>query len=58
MTKTIAVLVNGRTVTGMDDALIWVVAVFLVLPFTALALMSALVIIRVLKMIIEEITGW
>ena len=42
----------------MNDALVWVVAVFLVLPFTALALMSALVIIRVLKMIIEEITGW
>ena len=44
--------------TTMDDALIWIIAVFLVLPFTALALMSVLVIIRVLKMIIEEITGW
>ena len=42
----------------MDDALIWVVAVFLALPFIAVALMSVLVIIRALKMIIEEIIGW
>ena len=41
----------------MDDALMWVAAVFLVLPFMALALMSVLVIIHVVKMIIEEITG-
>ena len=47
-----------RTVNRMDNALIWVAAVFLMLPFTALALMSVLVIIRVVKMIVEEITGW
>lgn len=41
----------------MDDALMWVAAVFLVLPLTALALMSVLVIIHVVKMIVEEITG-
>ena len=42
----------------MDDALIWIIAVFLVLPFMAVALMSVLVIIHVVKMIVEEITGW
>ena len=41
----------------MDDVLIGVAAVFLVLPFMALALMSVLVIIKVVKLIIEEITG-
>ena len=45
------------TVTVMDDALMWFWAVFLVLPFMAVALMSVLVIIHVVKMIIEEITG-
>lgn len=42
----------------MDDALMWVAAVFLVLLFMAFALMSVLVIIHVVKMIVEEITGW
>ena len=41
----------------MDDALIWIIAVFLVLPFMAVAFMSVLVIIHVVKMIIEEIMG-
>lgn len=40
----------------MVDALMCV-AVFFVLPFMAVALMSVLVIIHVVKMIIEEIKG-
>ena len=45
-------------VNSMADALMWVAAIFFVLPIMALILMSVLVIVALVKMIIEEITGW
>ena len=42
----------------MDDALMWVATIFFVLLIMALILMSVLVIVALVKMIIEEITGW
>ena len=42
---------------SMTDALMWVVTIFFVLSIMALILMSVLVIVALVKMIIEEITG-
>ena len=47
-----------RKVIRMADVLMWVAAIFFVLPIMALILMSVLVIVALVKMIIEEITGW
>lgn len=43
---------------SMTDALMWVAVIFFVLSIMALILMSVLVIVALVKMIIEEITGW
>jgi len=42
----------------MDNILIGVMAVFLMLPFLVVALTCVLALIWVVKMIIDEITGW
>jgi len=45
-------------VTAMVDTLMWVAVFLVALPFIAFGFMLVLVIITVVKMIIEEITGW